>query len=405
MFGINYAPEPTGIAPYTTGLAEGLLSRSHPVRVITTHPHYPEWRRADGYGGWGSRETINDVGVTRVRHFVPDGKNNWARILSELSFGVRAFFTPIGKTDRVVLVSPALFSSVMTLARLRLTHRKTPVAVWVQDVYSAGIGETGAGGTVVARAIRNVEGSLLKRADGVVVIHERFCRILVEELGVPRENIEVVRNWTHLPQTVNVDRAAFRQRLGWSPDETVILHSGNMGAKQGLGNVVEAARLAESTGQRFRFVLMGDGGKRAELERQSEGLRTIEFLDPMGRDDFQAALASADVLLVNELPGLREMAVPSKLTSYFSSGSVVLAATDPDSITAEEMQRSGGGLRVDAGSPDALLAGVHRLREDPEASAEMGRKGQLFCRMTLSEEAALDHYAVWLSNLTTKHGR
>jgi hypothetical protein len=44
FIGINYAPEPTGIGPYTTGMAEGLARRGWGVDVITGFPHYPWWR-------------------------------------------------------------------------------------------------------------------------------------------------------------------------------------------------------------------------------------------------------------------------------------------------------------------------------------------------------------------------
>ena len=47
--GINYAPEVTGIAPYTTGLAEGLAQRGHTVDVWTGLPHYPQWQIASGW--------------------------------------------------------------------------------------------------------------------------------------------------------------------------------------------------------------------------------------------------------------------------------------------------------------------------------------------------------------------
>jgi glycosyltransferase involved in cell wall biosynthesis len=405
VFGLNYSPEPTGIAPYTAGLAEGLANRLRGVQVVTTHPHYPGWRRAEGYGGWATDETIKGVDVHRVRHFIPNGKNNLARIVSELTFGFRCVIAPLKKADRVILVSPALFSSVMTLARMRLLHRQVPVVVWVQDLYSAGIGETGAGGSLVARIIRRVESALLRGADGVVVIHDRFRRVLVEDLNVPAETVEVVRNWTHLPPTEDFDRKRSRQRRGWGVDETVVLHSGNMGSKQGLSNVVEAAALAQKLGERIRFVLMGDGGQRSALQEQAADVQTIEFIDPLPSEEFQTALSSADVLLVNELPGLREMAVPSKLTSYFNAGVAVLAATDRESITAEEIERSGGGLRVEPGNPLALLDGVRRLRDEAKLAAELGSKGQQFCRHVLSEKAALDHYDLWLSNLTTKHGR
>src|SRR5439155_5924283 len=43
LYGINYAPETTGIAPYTTALAEH-WAESHRVSVVTGFPHYPAWR-------------------------------------------------------------------------------------------------------------------------------------------------------------------------------------------------------------------------------------------------------------------------------------------------------------------------------------------------------------------------
>jgi hypothetical protein len=47
---------------------------------------------------------------------------------------------------------------------------------------------------------------------------------------------------------------------------TVVLHAGNMGAKQALGNVIEASRLAAQRDEPVLFVLMGYGSQRAELE-------------------------------------------------------------------------------------------------------------------------------------------
>ena len=38
IVGINYLPELTGIAPYPTGMAEGLAAYGHNVNVVT-EPH------------------------------------------------------------------------------------------------------------------------------------------------------------------------------------------------------------------------------------------------------------------------------------------------------------------------------------------------------------------------------
>lgn len=68
------------------------------------------------------------------------------------------------------------------------------------------------------------------------------------------------------------------------------LHSGNMGLKQGLENVVEAARMAQTP---VRFVLMGDGSQRAELERLAVGVPALQLLPPADSADFPDVLAAA----------------------------------------------------------------------------------------------------------------
>ena len=39
VVGINYSPETTGIAPYTTGLAEHLAARGHRTTVLSGFAH------------------------------------------------------------------------------------------------------------------------------------------------------------------------------------------------------------------------------------------------------------------------------------------------------------------------------------------------------------------------------
>jgi colanic acid biosynthesis glycosyl transferase WcaI len=51
IYSYNYHPEPIGIAPLMTELAEGLVKRGHEVRVITGMPNYPQREIYDGYRG------------------------------------------------------------------------------------------------------------------------------------------------------------------------------------------------------------------------------------------------------------------------------------------------------------------------------------------------------------------
>lgn len=405
LLGINYAPEPTGIAPYTTRLAAGLHERGHRVEVVTTFPHYPQWRLPES-AGWTSRDRVGGVNVKRVRHYVPSDPGSSARrALSEVSFGLRAVASTWHHPDVVVCPSPALLSTAVAMARTSI-GRRPAVGVIVQDLYSAGIVETRGGarragvlGRRLAQGLGAIEGRVLREADGVAVIHDRFRDRVVDRFGLGEEKVAVIRNWTHQELPPPFDRLSFRARMGWSPTETVVLHSGAMGAKQHLDGVVDAARLAEIEGRRIRFVLLGGGGQRPHLEQLAAGCRAIDIIDPLPGEAYAQALAAADVLLVHERAGLLEMAVPSKLTAYFASGRPVLAATDAASITAGEIRASGAGRIVPPGDPKALIEEVGRFAADPQEADEIGSRGPLYCRAHLSEKVALDAYEAWVRHL------
>jgi glycosyltransferase involved in cell wall biosynthesis len=395
---LNYPPEPTGVAVYTGALAEDLAERGVDVRVITGVPHYPQWRVYDGFGK-GHTEIRDRLTVTRRRHPVPENPQVFNRLGMELTFGLKAMITRCNSSDVVVLVNPALFSSIPVALKAALYRR--PVVVWVQDIYSLAISETGRSSSLASKFLAWAERGLLNRAQAVVVIHERFKRHLVTQLGVDSGKVSVIRNWCHIdeasPLTLS-SRAEMRRHLGWRDDVTVLLHAGNMGAKQGLSNLVEASRIADQADAPVLFVLMGAGSQRVQLEAMGNN-RCLQIIDPLPSESFSTALRAADALLINERSGVTEMSVPSKLTSYFATGLPVIAATDSGSVTAEEIEASGAGIRVDADKPELIVMAALELRNDPQQARTLGKKGLEFRRSHLSADSSLDSFHQLLSKL------
>ena len=398
VLGLNYAPEYTGIAPYTAGMARG-LSRDHDVQVITAHPHYPAWQISDGYGSWRQDEWDADVAVRRLRHYVPANPTGPTRVLSEISFAARAFASGVRRPDLVITVSPALLPVLS--ARAMAKHWGVPLGVVIQDLYSRAIVEVGLLGGYSSRPATWLESFALRGADALVAIHERHAKTMVDDLGVDRDRITVIPNWTHVPPPTGL-RDETRRRLGWG-DETVVLHAGNMGAKQGLEHVMDAAELADRSGDRLRFVLMGNGNQRSDLERRVQG-SSIDIIDGVPDSEFTDVLAAADVLLLHERPGVVEMCVPSKLTSYFAAGRPVMAATSPRSAAAHEIQASGAGIVIAPGDPGVLLEALRSLKGQPGLD-EMGQRGQAYARDRLSEAKALDAYRSWADGLLIRGAR
>ncbi|OZC84205.1 glycosyltransferase WbuB [Rhodococcus sp. 06-412-2C] len=405
LIGLNYKPEVTGIAPYTADVAEGLMARGYEMHVVTGFPHYPQWNADPRYAGSVISETVAGVPVTRYRHYVPPSMTVKQRTHLEMSFGARVIRGRMPSSDVVVSVSPALVSTGFVLARLKARPHRPALGVWVQDLYSKGVVETGTLHGPSVKATNNLESGILRAADGVAVIHQRFAEHAITDLGVAADKVTVIPNWTHMPHQVPMERNHARDLLGWSRDDVIALHAGNMGLKQGLENVVDAARESDRRGGPVKFVLMGDGNQREILHAQGDGVSSLRFVRSLPEKEFRAALAAADILLVNERPEVAEMAVPSKLTSYFGSGSPVIAATAAGSVTEHEILTAGAGIRVDPASPIQLLDAVVALAADPVAKERLATAGKKYVLSNMSREVALDRFEAWVQHLAQVHPR
>jgi glycosyltransferase involved in cell wall biosynthesis len=398
VVGINFGPEHTGIAPYTTQLCEHLAGRGAEVRVFTGVPHYPSWT-VEAEDRFRLRRTDRSPGleVRRLRHHVPRRQSAARRALYELTFAAQvAAQRPAGRPDVVLAVVPSLLSAAVAA---RIARRVgAPLVLWVQDLMGRAAAQSGMdGGSAVAGVVGAVEGRLLRRADRVVVLNAHFAAH-ARAVGVAGERLRVQPNWTHLGPAATADPATVRARLGWRPDETIVLHTGNMGLKQCLENVIDAAGLADrrisvTSGNRVRFVLMGDGSQRAELEARGAGVRALDLRAPAPGAEYADILAAADVLLVNERPTNVDMSLPSKLTSYLHAGRPVVAASPDSGGTAAEVRRSGAGVVVAPGDPAALLDAVDALAAHPAAMAAMGAAGRRYAAAHLSADAARDALA------------
>lgn len=351
VVGINYAPEMTGIAPYTTGIAEYLVEYADTVTVLCGPPSYPAWRVKPTDRGWRREASVNGVKVVRLWHYVPRRQTGLRRAAYELSFGAHVVAARRSQhPDVVYAVVPSLAGAVAALSIAR--RYRAPLVVHVQDLMGKAAKQSGmSGGARLARLTAALESYLLRHATIVVIISEAF-RPVVTALGAEPGNVRLLRNWTHIA-SARRERGAVRRDLGWDSEQTVALHTGNMGWKQDLGNIIEAAKLTTSN-PKLLWVLMGDGSQRRELQAKAVGMPNLKILPPCDGDLYPDILAAADVLLLNERPSLGEMSLPGKLTSYFSAGVPIVAAVAANSASADEVRGLPFVSLVSPGDPAAL---------------------------------------------------
>lgn len=381
----NYAPEHAGIGPYATQIAEHWAEAGDEVHVLAGMPHYPSWKLDTGYAGvWRTTEERGGVRVHRRRHTVPPRQTAVRRALFEATVLGHGLLAPpaMERPDAVVAQMPSLAGGVLG-ARLARRHGVPYIPV-VQDLMGAAAAQSGIrGGARVASVAGAIEAYALRRATLVGVIHETFLA-KVAAMGVPEDRIRLVPNWSHVRRPSR-PRDEMRARLGWRPGQTVLLHSGNMGLKQGLEVLVEAARLDPE----LRVVLMGDGNQREELRGLAGGLPNLDFAPPADDEEFPDVLAAADALAVTQRASVLDMSIPSKLTSYFAAGRPVVASVAADGGTAQEVARSRAGVVVTPEDPRALLDAVRALADDPGRADALGACGPEYADAHLSREAGL----------------
>lgn len=392
--GINYAPEQTGIAVQTTGLAEGLAERGWEVTVLTGIPHYPAWRP-----GPVPPPTLADpVRVIRRTHFVPRRQSLGLRAAYECSWVASSVPTLIKRCEADVIlgITPSLGGAAC--AALGAARSRVPYALLFQDLMGRAARQSRfkhAGS--VAASVEAAELFLARHAAGVGVIAEGFRSYLVAR-GVSANRIHLVRNPVRL-RDPSREREEVRERLGWLDDDFVVLHAGNMGLKQGLENVVRAAKEA-SPEERIRFVLQGDGNQRSYLERLAADLdvRNLTFSPLVPADELPDVLAAADVLLLNQRRDVRDMSLPGKLTSYFAIGRPVVAAVAVDSEAGREIMASRGGIVIDPEQPEVLLGTVRELATQPRLRSQLGSDGRAFAERNLRPEATLHQIETLLNS-------
>lgn len=405
MIALNFTPEQTGIAPYTTRLTVALAELDADVFVLTTPPHYPEWQVTAGYDYWIRDAVHETVPVRRLRHYVPRSPSPLRRLISEVTFGLRAVTQRWRSPSVVICVSPALFATALVALRQKLMRSRTPLVIWVQDLYGLGVAQTDTASGRVAALVAAIEKWTLKSADRIVVIHPRFASHLVEHLGLQENKVAVVRNWTHVDLRPARSRAAERTRRGWTEDIIIALHAGNQGLKQGLENIIEAARLAQIRRDSVRYVLLGGGNQHDRLLALSDGLSSIQYIETLDDGDFASLLQACDVLLVNELEGVREMSVPSKLTTYFAAGRPIVAAVHSDGAAAEELTAAGGGVRVEPGLAIAMHEAILKIGANQEAACRYATSGAEYRKTYLTESAAVQSFTELITDLVSENRR
>jgi colanic acid biosynthesis glycosyl transferase WcaI len=380
-----------------------LVKRGVQVTAFVAPPYYPEWQVQKPYSGWHyKKEYLNGVEVLRCPLYVPRDVTTIKRLIHLVSFsfssGFALFSKLFKKPDAIMLVQPTLFCAPFTLLFAKLTGAKAIMHIQDYEVDALfGLGLMGDG--KVAKIAKKIESWLLKRFDAVSTISYSMIDN-AKAKGVDESKLIYFPNWANT-EFVNpsVCGKAKRTEFGYTADDKVVLYSGNIGKKQGLEVVIEAAAHFKSNAH-VKFLIIGSGSYSEELKSlvETQQLQNVQFLPLQPWEDVPKILSMADIHLVVQKKGAADAVLPSKLTNILSCGGHAL-------VTAEHHTELGKIAEAHPGiyslvTPEctqAFIAGLeHTLKQDTQATNSIARG---YAEQNLNIQNVIDRFVSDLNAL------
>lgn len=192
--------------------------------------------------------------------------------------------------------------------------------------------------------------------DQVVANSEAVLERIIQSERLPRHKICVVYNGidTNLIRPLHGMRTAMRARLGVAEDELLVGNISGLRKIKGVECFVEAAALARRAHKKLRFVLVGEGAMRQDLERliAEKGLSNT-FVLAGAAEDVRPYLAAMDVAVLCSLAE----GFSNSLLEYMVAG-LPIVATD---VGGNREALGGAGILIRAGEPQQLATAIGSL--------------------------------------------
>lgn len=402
IYSYNYYPEPIGIAPLMTELAEGLVKQGHSVRVITGMPNYPERQIYEGYQGkWYTTENKSGVVIQRCYLRIKSQPNLLDRLLLELSFVTSSLPQALNgwRPDVILLTVPPLLVSLP--AALLGAIYNSPVVLNVQDILPEAAVKVGLlKNKLMIRVLETVEKFAYKISNTISVITDGFVENLVNK-GVPRNKIVCIPNWVD----INFIKPLPKKNNSWKiahklDDKFVVMYSGNIALTQGLETVIEAAAKLCHIPE-IAFVVAGEAKALEKLQEYCLqcGADNVVFLPLQPRERLPEMLAAGDVGLILQKSNVISFNMPSKIPLLLASGRPIIASVPATGTAGRAIRKSGGGVVVEPESPSALASAILDLYDNPRKADKLGENGRKYAEERYSFEQALEQYEILFANV------
>ncbi|WP_338667730.1 glycosyltransferase family 4 protein [Pseudodesulfovibrio methanolicus] len=266
--------------------------------------------------------------------------------------------------------------------------KRIPLVFEVRDIWPESAVATGVlKNPLLIRFLTWFERFVYRKATRIVTVSERMKARMVECANIPPNKITVVPLGADPDLFGQGSRVNFRKRYKLEKD-FVAIFTGAHGLANGLDLVVDAAAYLPPG---VKIVLIGDGGKKAELKEKahSMGLDNILFLDPLPKDELAEVLAEVDCgLMILQPLDIFSTVLPNKFFDYLASG-LPIVVNFPGGV-ADIVEGKQVGIFTRNSTPQSLAEAITRFAEDREFCQRCGSNGRELSKEYSREKLIVD---------------
>jgi colanic acid biosynthesis glycosyl transferase WcaI len=174
----------------------------------------------------------------------------------------------------------------------------------------------------------------------------------------------LVRNWVDISHIYPMtEESPYRAELGFTEDDFVVLYSGNIGAKQGLTVLLDAAEKLQAEAN-IHFVIAGEGPLKDDLQARYGALPNLRFLPFQPYSRLNEFLNMADLHALPQDKGAADLVLPSKLGGILASGRGLIVTADSETELAEFLGNS--AILVPPGEAGLFSEAIRKLAMSPQ---------------------------------------
>jgi glycosyltransferase involved in cell wall biosynthesis len=218
---------------------------------------------------------------------------------------------------------------------------------------------------------RTVDRGLIRWTSGYFGVAEVQRRFMVHERGYPDDKIRIIHNGVDAALFDVTTRLDVLAEFGFADGDPVVGILGSLRPEKDHETFLRAARIVLDKMPRVRFLVIGDGPCRPQVEALCNELRITPNVHFAGmRRDIARMLCAVDVLAMTSTTECFPMAL---LEAMACARPVVCTAVG--GIT-EIVNDGETGYLVPPKDPAQVAARLVRLLSDPQAARRMGRVGR-----------------------------